>query len=565
MLSIRKIGAIGRTYRHLNRYRQIITVFIKYGIGEFIDLLKIEQYLETGIRMISRRHREQTERLSRAERVRMAFEELGPTFIKFGQILSTQPGLIPIDFVNELAKLQDNVPASSFDSIREVLETDLGAPLETVFRSIDTTPIASASIAQVYAATLASGEKVAIKVRRPHIKKKIEVDLEIMMYLAGLMERNIEEIASHKPVKIVEEFVRVLSKELDFTNEATNMERFRRQFLGDETIYTPIVFRRYTTERVLVMEYIDGIKISDFRRLEEEGYDKKLITVRGTDVTLKQVFVHGFFHADPHPGNVFILPGNVICPVDFGMMGSVTLKHREMFVDLLDALVHQNTRDTIDILLKLSIWDDEPDPDALEQDMSDFIGQYLYKPIGEMEFGKLLNHLLELLTHHRLRIPTNIFLMIKAVASIESIARQLNPDFDIFIHAAPFITRVKLARFSPGRLATEVTKAVTDLGRFTRQFPTEMLDALSLAKEGKITVNMEHKGLNLFITTLDRVSNRLAFSIIIAALLIGSAMIIAANMPPRLFGISVLGILGFLAAAIMGLWLLVSMMRKGRF
>lgn len=564
MLSIRKIGIIGRTYRHIARYRQILAVFLRYGFGEFVELLKIEQYLEIGLQMISRKQREQTERLTRAERVRMAFEELGPTFIKFGQVLSTQPGLIPIDIVNELSKLQDDVPSSPFEPIKAVIEKELQAPLETVFQSIDPNPIASASIAQVYAATLLSGEKTAIKVRRPGIRNTIEVDLEIMLYLAGLMERHVEEFAPHRPTEIVEEFARVLEKELDFTIEATNMERFARQFSDDDTIYTPKVYRDYTTPRMLVLEYIEGIKISDIRAIEEKGYDKQLITRRGTDATLKQVFMHGFFHADPHPGNVFILPDNVICILDFGMVGNVNLKHREMFVDLLDCLVHQDAPGTTKVLLALTIWDEEPVTVVLERDVTEFIGHHLYKPLKEMELGKILQDLLEMLNRHRLRIPPNIFLMIKAIATIENMARQLDPQFDIITHATPFLKKVKLARFTPRRIAVDVFKTAAELRHFTRQFPADLLEITRLLKSEKITVNIEHKGIDPLIATYDQVSNRLAFAIIIAALLIGSAMIITTEIPPLVFGISLLGIIGFAGAAIMGVWLLVAILRRGR-
>ncbi|MDY6904978.1 MAG: AarF/ABC1/UbiB kinase family protein [Thermodesulfobacteriota bacterium] len=564
MLSIRKIGIIGRTYRHISRYRQILAVFLRYGFGEFVELLKIEQYLEIGLQMISRKQREQNERLTRAERVRMAFEELGPTFIKFGQVLSTQPGLIPIDIVNEMARLQDDVPSSPFDPIRAVIEHETGVPLETTFRTIDPTPIASASIAQVYAATLLSGEQTAVKVRRPGIRNTIEIDLEIMLYLAGLMERHVEEIAPHRPTEIVEEFARVLEKELDFTIEANNMERFARQFSDDDTIFTPEVYRDYTTSRMLVMAYVDGIKISDIKGIEERGYDKKLITQRGTDATLKQVFVHGFFHADPHPGNIFILPGNVICTLDFGMVGNVSLKHREMFVDLLDCLVHQDPIGTTKVLLQLTIWDEEPVREVLEREVTEFIGYHLYKPLKDMELGKILHDLLEMLHRHRLRIPPNIFLMIKAIATIENMARQLDPQFDIITYATPFIKKVKLARYMPGRVVTEMVKTAAELGHFTRQFPADMLEISRLLKSEKITINIEHKGIAPLTATYAQVSNRLAFAIIIAALLIGSAMIITTKIPPLVFGISLLGIIGFAGAAVMGVWLLVGILRSGR-
>jgi ubiquinone biosynthesis protein len=564
MFSIRQIGIIGRTYRHLTRYRQILTIFFKYGLGEFVDLLKIEQYIETGLQMISRKQREHTTRLSRAERVRMAFEELGPTFIKLGQVLSSQPGLIPIDIVEELAQLQDNVPPGAFEAIALSIADEFKIPAERLFQFIEPRPIASASIAQVYKARLHSGETVAVKVRRPGIKRIIEVDLEIMMYLAGVLERNVQEFAQHKPTKIVEEFARVLAQEMDFTFEAANVERFARQFAEDKTIYVPQVFRRYTSGRVLTLEFIDGIKITDIKRLEAEGYDKQVIIKRGTDLTLRQVFIHGFFHADPHPGNLFILPGNVICPLDYGMVGYVDLKHREMFVDLLDSLVRQKIPKATRVLLQIAIWDKEPDVIALERDLADFIGHFFYKPLKELEVGKLLQNLLVMLTKHYLRLPPNIFLMMKAMGTIEGIARQIDPDFDIITNATPFARKVMLARYSPGRIAGELARTAGGLHHFAQQFPDDLMDLARRLKEGKITINIEHKGFDNLMTTHDRVSNRLSFSIIIAALLIGSAMIVTTKVPPLVFGISLFGIIGFIGASLMGIWLLIGILRKGR-
>ena len=351
MFSIRQIGIIGRTYRHLTRYRQILTIFFKYGLGEFVDLLKIEQYIETGLQMISRKQREHTTRLSRAERVRMAFEELGPTFIKLGQVLSSQPGLIPIDIVEELAQLQDNVPPGAFEAIELSIADEFKIPAKRLFQFIEPRPIASASIAQVYKARLHSGETVAVKVRRPGIKRTIEVDLEIMMYLAGVLERNVHEFAQHKPTKIVEEFARVLAQEMDFTFEAANVERFARQFAEDKTIYVPQVFRRYTSGRVLTLEFIDGIKITDIKRLEAEGYDKQVIIKRGADLTLRQVFIHGFFHADPHPGDLYPARKRDL-PAGLRHGGLCRCsKHRELFVDLLDSLVRQKIPKATRVLL----------------------------------------------------------------------------------------------------------------------------------------------------------------------------------------------------------------------
>lgn len=564
MLSIRKIGIVGRTYRHLSRYRQILAILFKYGFGDLIELLKIEQYIEVGLQLISSKRRDRMEKLSRAQRVRMAIEELGPTYIKLGQVLSTRPDLVPAQFIEELAKLQDNVPPFGFSEVRRIIEAEFGAPLKEFFEFFDETSFASASIGQVHRARLADGEIVAVKVQRPGIKKIIEVDLEIMLHLATLMERNIEEMSLYRPVKIVEEFARTLEKEIDYTIEATSMERFGRNFLADPSVYVPKVFRDTSSERVLTMEFMEGIKISDIDRMDKAGYDREIISVHGADFFLKQVFDYGFFHADPHPGNIFVLPDNVICLLDFGMTDSVDRQTREEFVDLIDSVVHQHESRAAQALLRLTSWDHEPDIRLLEKDVADFMGQHLYKPLKDIEIGKLLNCLLGLISRHRLIVPPGIFLMMKTLTTVESVGLMLNPDFDMVKQTAPFIERVKLARFYPGRIAGDIIKLGSDMLEFVHRFPKDLLDITRLIRQQKLAVQMEHKGLENMLATHDQISNRISFSIIIAALIIGSALIVISAIPPLFYGISLIGIIGFLAAAIMGIWLLVAILRKGR-
>ena len=564
MLSIRKIGVVGRTYRHLARYRQILAVFFKYGFGDLIELLKIEQYIEIGLQLISKNRRSRLEKLSRAERVRMACEELGPTYIKFGQILSTRPDLVPVDFITELSKLQDNVPSSPFSEVSKIIESELGASPEDIFEFFEKAPLASASIGQVHRAILKDGEEVAVKVQRPGIKKIIEVDLEIMLHLATLMERHIEEMSLHQPVKIVEEFAKTLEKEIDYTIEATNMERIARNFLNDLTIYVPKVFRETTTESVLTTELVEGIKVSEIDRLEKAGLDRKIITVRGADIVLKQIIKHGFFHADPHPGNIFVLPDNVICLLDFGMTGSVDRRTREDFSDLAESVLTRNESRATQVLLKLTYWDEDPDIRLLEKDVADFMGRHLYKPLKDIKIGKLLHNLLELAFQHRLRIPPDIFLMLKAFSAVEGVGFMLDPDFDMIKQAEPFIKEVKLARLSPQRIGGDIFGLAIELFQFVQNFPKDILSITRLIKQQKLSLNLEHKGLDKMLSTYDQISNRISFSIIIAALIIGSALIVISKVPPLFYDISLIGIVGFLAAAIMGIWLLIAILRKGR-
>jgi len=494
----------------------------------------------------------------------MAFEELGPTFIKLGQVLSTRPDLVPVDFVEELTKLQDEVPPSPFEEIGQIIQLELGSPPEELFEVFEKAPLASASIGQVHKARFADGEEVAVKVQHPGIRKTIEVDLEIMLHLATLMERHIEELSLHRPVKIVEEFAKTIEKEMDYSIEATNMERFAGNFLDDPTVYVPKVFRETTTERVLTMEYVEGIKVSEIDRLEMAGLDRKAICARGTDFLLKQVFNYGFFHADPHPGNIFVLPNNVICLLDFGMVGVVDRYTREEFVDLVDSVVSQDELRATRVLLKITSYDDEPDIRLLEREVADFMGRHLYKSLKDIELGKLLQHLLELASRHRLRIPPDIFFMMKAFGTIEGVGLQLDPDFDMIAQTAPFIEQIKLARFAPQRISEDIFRISGELLQFIQKFPRDMLEITRLIRQQRLSVKFENQSLEVMLGTYDQISNRISFSIIIAALVIGSALIVISEIPPLIYGISMIGIFGFLAAALMGIWLLVAILRRGR-
>ena len=564
MLSIRKIGVIGRTYRHLNRYRQILGVFLKYGFGDLLDTLKIDQYLEVGLQIISRKTPVREERLTRPQRVRLALEELGPTYIKLGQILSTRPDLIPAEFITELARLQDAVPPFDFSEAENLIRREFGREPGEIFRRILPEPVASASIGQVHRAELDTGEAVAVKFRRPGIQALIEVDLEIMLHLATLAERHVEELAPHRPVNIVEEFARTLEKEIDFKTEASHIDRIAACFVGDPTVYIPKVYRDYTTSRILTTEYITGIKISNIEELDTARHDRRVLCSRGADLVLRQVFDHGVFHGDPHPGNIFALPGDVIGLVDFGIICVVDRRTRSHFVDLVDAVVHRKESRTVLALLALTSRDIDPDPRQLEREVADFIGRHFFKPLRDIELGRILQDLLELAARFHLRIPPDLFLMFKALSAIESIGRQLDPEFDIFARAAPFIQHVKLERLDPNRIAEEAGETVLRLMHFVDQFPGDLLELARLVRQQRLTVQVENRGLERTLATHDHISNRIAFAIIIAALVVGSAMIVISKTPPLFYDISLIGIIGFLAAAVMGIWLLVAILRSGR-
>ncbi len=559
-----EIKNIGRTYRYVQRYRQILTVLFKYGFGDIIDALKIEQYLEIGLQMVSRKRREKIETLSRAARIRMSLEELGPTFIKMGQILSTRPDLLPIKFIREFSKLQDNVPSFPFEDVKATIEKELKKNLDKAFLSFDKNPIAAASIGQVHRAVIPSGEKVAVKIQRPGVQRIIEVDLEIMMHLAGLMERHLKGMDIQRPSRIVKEFAYTLEKELDYTLEGAHMERFARQFANEPTVHVPALYRQLTTKRVLTMEYVSGIKSSDIENLEKQGFDLCKIAHQGLDLIMKQVFVHGFFHADPHPGNIFVLTGNILCYIDFGMMGRIDLRTRERFADLISSIIYRDELKAANALLRLIDSDKSVDNYiSLQKDIAEFMDKHCYRPLKDINLGNMLHQILEIITKHELIIPPDLFLMIKALSTIEGTGRRLDPDLDVIEQATPFIKHILLNRIHPKRIFKDITNSGNDLIHLLQDISGELHDIFKLIRQGKMKIEFEHQGLDEMLAVHNKISNRIAFAIILASLVIGSSLIVLSGIPPIWKGIPIIGLLGFLIAGAMGLWLLIFILKSG--
>lgn len=564
MFSIRKLGIIGRTYRHLNRYQRILRVLFKYGFNDLVDRLNVDHYLESGLRMINRKPREQIARLSRPERLRLVFEELGPTFIKLGQLLSTRPDLIPADYLDELARLQDEVPAFSLTELHAIFREELGRSPDEVFHYFDAEPLAAASIGQVHRARLDSGAEVVLKVQRPGIENVIAVDLEILAHIAGLMEQYLEEMQDHRPTAFVHEFARSLSREIDFAIELANIQRFARQSENNPAIHVPRVYPQLCTDRVLVMEYVVGIKASLVDLLREQGYDLPLIAERGATLVMEQIFVHGFFHADPHPGNIFILPENVFCFIDFGQMGRLSRKDREDFTDLVLDLVASDERNIVDGVLKVTVQLGEVDRESLGRDLDSLRDMYLYRPLGELEAGRILQDMLSLVTRHKLTFKPSFYQMMKALSTMEGVGLMLDPKIELIRLARPFMRRIWLGRMHPRRLAEEVARTGLGYLQLLRELPEELRSILHQLSGGRMRLEFEHHGLQALGATLDRVSSRISFAIVLAALIIGSSLIVLSGIPPHWHNIPVIGLLGFLVAGVMGFWLLLSIIRHGR-
>ncbi len=549
--------------RSLRRVRHVVRVLIGYGFGSLIEHMRLTRFMVRSLRFF-RRGEAEIARLSPAERMRLALEELGPTFIKLGQLLSTRPDILSKNYIEEFSKLQDQVPGFSFAQVKTQLREELGGEIEALFSSFCEVPIAAASIAQVHAASLRSGEEVVVKIRRPGIVAEVETDIEVLMGLALLAERHFPENRSFDPVELVKEFARSIRRELDLSREGRTIERISANFAGDSTIRFPRVYWERTSPAVLTLECIHGIKVSDVQALDDAGYDRKLIARRGAEAFLRQVLEHGFFHGDPHPGNVFILPGNVVCLLDYGMMGRLDSSSRQFFTDFLLSVLGREPDRIISLLLYSGDITDIIDSRALRRDLSDFIDEFYEQPFAEMSVGRILYDLIELIAAYRIHFRPDFMMLAKALVTVEGMGRMLDPDFDMVKCLRPFVEKAAAEKFSVGHIAQEVGGSLQSYYNLARTLPDDVKDILNRLNRNKLKIDLEHRGLEHFIRELDKSGNRLSSSLIIAALLVGSSLIMQTDKGPHILGMPAFAFLGYTVAGLMGLWLLVGIFRSGR-
>ena len=560
-----QIPRFRKTYRNIKRYRHILSVLLKYGFDDIVERLKLRSFLKIGRRFFRKtRSAERIVHLTTAQRLRMALAELGPTFIKLGQVLSTRPDLIPFDFIKELEKLQDNVPPFPSEQAMKIVAAELNKPVAELFLSFSEEPIAAASIAQVHRAVLQDGKPIVVKIQRPKIRATIETDINILYDLANIIEKYIPEAELYNPRAIVNEFAKTIRSELDFIREGRNIDRFRHYFKNDRTIYLPQVYWEFTTTNVVTMEYIDGAKISDIDFSQRSDLDPKVIARNGAMATLKMIFEHGFFHADPHPGNIFVLKNNVLAPIDFGMVGRLDEQTKTYLRNLLSAIVEKDIDKIIKIFIDAEVLDERNDTRSLRLDLNDFIDSYLGIPLYQLEIEKLFSDLVDVLRRYRISLLTDVVLMAKALVTIEALGRSLDPEFNIMTLIEPYATKLMLQPVLPIKQLKEMRQLAKDTEELIKILPSELKFILRKVKKGKMNMIFEHRGLERLILEIDKSSNRLSFSLIIAALIIGSSLIIFLNKGPFIFGLSIFGLIGFLIAAILGLWLVIAILRSGK-
>ena len=548
----------------MRRYSEIVSILVRFGFVDVVRALHLSSYVAAGRRVMALVGRDVRPDLSRARRLRLAFEALGPTFIKFGQALSTHADLLPADVITELSLLQDTVPPLAPGAAEHAIAQAFGAPVTDLFAAFDRTPLAAASIAQVHKAVLHSGEVVAVKVRRPAIEDLIESDLAILADLAALAERHLADATLYSLSDLVEEFARTIRREQDLAREGRIIERVASRFVGDETVRFPRICWALTKPAVLTMEFLDGVKVTAVGTAEAPDLDPTLVARRGADVVLKQILVDGLFHADPHPGNILVLPDNVVAFIDFGIVGRVNQQMRDTLGQTILAIGRRDAEGLADIVMRVATALQPVDKPALARDLDEMLDMYADISVGDLRLGDVFASITQAMSRHRLKLPADVLLLIKSLSTIEGVGRQLDPSFKIVEYAAPLVETLVAAKHRPSALAGRTAAASREMLSVLQSLPRDLAEITRRARAEGLRVEFVHRDFDHFIREMDRSSNRLSFAVVIAAIVIGSSVMVHAAVGPTAFGYPLLGLVGFVIAGVLGIGLALGILRSGR-
>lgn len=551
---------------HVPRYHEILGILFKYGFAEVLRLVVLQKLLGLGEMQIPF-HSEGILAKPIAERMRLALEELGPTFIKLGQILSSRRDLVSEEYYQELSQLQGHVPPFPLKDVYRVIKESLGISVKKCFLVFDKTPIGSASIGQVHRAQLKDGSIVAVKVQRPNIRELIEMDLAILADIAAFVSKYAPELSGLNPENLVAEFSSVLLQELDFNHEASNIERFEKQFQDDPNIHVPVVYRDFSSSCVLVMEFLSGIAINDLRALKKHHLSPEVIAERMTQLIYKQIFTFGFFHADPHPGNMVILSEGVVGLYDYGMMGSFTPAFRRNIARLVIGLVQKDYDQVMSSILGMSQEGFVRDSANLLTQVEEFCDQNLAGTLRDIHMGAVLTKLLELLRKNHLRMKSNFYLGIKALIQVEAIGQELDPNLNFIMLGSSYATEVLTESYKPKRFFKILHNLVAEGIDLMEEIPQDFRHLYTQLKHGKLNIPLEHRiapqGIEPLRQTLDSIFNRLVNALLTASLLIASSILVHSGIPPKVFGVPIIGLLGFCCGLMMGVRLACSIWKHG--
>ena len=546
-----KIDALARLERYAKRIAEIAAVLGKYGLADLFGGFK---YAWLQDRFKSADGQSLTQGVTQAARVRMALTELGTTFIKLGQMLSTRADLLGPELTEELSQLQANVPPDAASVARATIEKELGLPIEQLFASFEDEPLAAASIAQVHAALLHTGQSVVVKVRRAGVAEQAATDVEIVQALAELLETHSPALRAYQPLAVVRQFRRTLLRELDFTYERQNQEEFGRNFADDPTVRIPEVFSDLCSHQVVTMEHLEGIIGVDIETLKQSGEDLGEFAKRGANMYLEMVFRDGFYHADPHPGNLILLPGNIVGVIDCGMVGRIDEDLRDEVEALLLGIVENDSELVSEQVLRLGAVPSDCAREKLRADLQDFMADFTGHPLNEVHVGAALSNLVEIIRSHHIVLPPSLALLLKTLIVLEGTSRRFSPDVSIAELMQPYCTRLMLRRFSPGRIAKRARRTFRVWDRLLTALPRDLTDLLARFRDGSLTVHLDHRH-------LDPIVNRLVLGILTAAVFLGSSELWSREAKPLFYGVSIFGAVGYMISLYLG-WRLMRAIRK---
>lgn len=554
-----------RSKKHLARYAEIVKALIKYGFEDIADSLRKSEKSSISESLLVHDKSINVKELARWQRVRMMLEDLGTTFIKLGQMLSGRPDLIPEELIKELERLQDLTPTFDGNLAVRRIEEELGQPVGDLFLHFELVPLASASIGQVHAATLHDGRRVVVKVQRPDIQDQIEVDMDILRALAKLAEKYREEVRHYNPQAIVEALEKTMELELDFRHELKNIQLFRNNAAQRQSeVVVPEVYESLSSRRILTMEFVEGFKINNLHAYVERNISPQEVAKKAINSYFEQIFVDGFFHADPHPGNVFVDPlGNLIY-LDFGMMGKLPERDKQLLGDLFIAVEMRDSDkilQAVKSLSKISFIEDEA---GLLHEIDLLLNNYYAADLEDISLTELLEKFRAIVLRYKLQIPADFFLLIKGVSSMESNVRLLYPEIPLFEYLEPHARKLIMKKMNPFRKLKTLYFTLFEFGELLHDFPGDARKIIQKLKHGSLKVEIEHKGLSELRVSLEEISNRISLSILIAAMIIGSSLIVNAKIPPFVNGIPILGLIGFIVAVLLAIWLIISIVRSGK-
>ena len=556
---------LNNTFRNIGRTREILAILIKYGFEDVVANSTLRNLVTESMRLRWLRDEKPALEYTRWERIRMAAEELGPTFVKLAQVLSNRPDIVPEALVKEFEKLQDRVPPFEFAKVRVIIERETKLKIEDIFDEFSEVPMASASIGQVHKAKLKTGEEVVVKVQRPDVQDIVDRDLSILREVVQRSDRYLKKQGVLNAEEVVNVFERTMQKELDYLNEARNIERFRNYYVNRSDFYVPKVYREYSTAKILILEFVRGCKITDVRQLREWDISPEKIVERGMDIYLSQIFEHGFFHGDPHPGNILVRQDSTIILLDFGMVGQLMKKDKYAFAGIFIAMSRNDAREMANQFRKLAVEDNITDMRQFVYDLNDLIEDYAHLDVSESSIQDVITRLQKIMFNYKITVPGGVFIIFRAFAILEGIGKKMHPNFKTYDFIRPYGVKLITEQLKPENLASEAQSRFSSLSSFLSSIPVELRSILQKTQKGKLHFEVELQGYGYALKKWDSITNRIVITYIICALIMGSSIALLGTYPEEMqfvYGINKWSFIGYCIAGGMFVVLLYTILRR---